>query len=205
MPSCGLLVAWPVAIVATAFAIAFAIFLVLGDTGSDRNFTGGVFSLYGFTMAFYFVAMTQTFPLALGFSVTRREFFTATTVIAVGQSVVFGAVLYLLARLERATDGWGVQMRMFDLPAYLTSNTLLQWFLIFSTLLVVAAVSMFLATVYQRWRTAGLYATGIATVIVAGVASVVITWQRWWPAIGDWLVDTPRVVTLAVLPVAVAV
>ncbi|WAM15738.1 hypothetical protein OYT95_03535 [Rhodococcus sp. JS3073] len=68
-----LLVAWPLGVLVASFTIGAAIFAMVGDTGSDTNFTGGVFSLFGFALAFYLQAMTQTFPFALGMSVTRRD------------------------------------------------------------------------------------------------------------------------------------
>lgn len=199
------LIAWPVGIVAVSFAIAYTIFFLIGDTGNDVNFTGGLSALYGFAMVFYIQAMTLTFPFALGLNVTRREYFTATTLVALVQSAVFGSVIYLLALAERATDGWGVRMRMFDIPAYFTDDQMLQWSLFVFMLLFVAGLGMFIGAVYQRWRTAGLMTLGLATLLVLGGAAILITWQQWWLAIGSWFVDTPRVVTLVLLPAALAV
>ncbi|MDP1051165.1 hypothetical protein, partial [Klebsiella quasipneumoniae] len=76
-----LLIAWPVGILLISFLISFTIYaIVRNDEG--EGFTGSVFSVFGFVLAFYLQSMTQTFPFALGLSVTRREFFTATTVMA---------------------------------------------------------------------------------------------------------------------------
>ncbi|HEY5858607.1 MAG TPA: ABC transporter permease [Aldersonia sp.] len=198
------LIAWPVGIVAVSFAIAYTIFFLVGETGNDTNFTGGLSALYCFAMVFYIQAMTLTFPFALGLNVTRREYFTATTLVALVQSAVFGSVLYLLALVERATDGWGVRMRMFDIPAYFTDDSMLQWSLFVFTLLFIAGIGMFVGAVYQRWRTVGLMILGLATLLALGGGAILITWQRWWPAIGSWFVDTPRVVTLVLLPAALA-
>jgi hypothetical protein len=198
------LIAWPVGLVAVSFAIAYTIFLLVGDTGNDTNFTGGLSALYGFAMVFYIQAMTLTFPFALGLNVTRREYFTATTLVALVQSAVFGSVLYLLALVERATDGWGVRMRMFDIPAYFTDNQMLQWSLFVFTMLFIGGLGMFIGAIYQRWRTTGLMTLGLATLLVLGTGAILITWQRWWLAIGSWFVDTPRVVTLVLLPAVLA-
>jgi hypothetical protein len=194
-----LLIAWPVAILATSFLISYTIYFLV-ENDQNEGFTGSVFSVYGFVLAFYLQAMAQTFPFTLGMSVTRREFFSATALLALAQSVVFAATLYLLSVVEAATDGWGVWMRMFGLARYLTDNPLLQFLTIFSTLLLTTAIAMAAGAIYQRWRATGLLAAGVGVLGLGGLAAILITWARWWPAVGDWFADSPRALPLVALP-----
>ncbi|CAM2895480.1 ABC transporter permease [Prescottella defluvii] len=198
-----LLLAAPAAILAVTFAINLTIFALI-DTGDDTQVTGAVLALYGFVVAFYAQAMTQTFPFALGLGVTRRQFFASTTVVAVVQSAAFAAVLQLLSVIEAATGGWGVGMRMFGILRFATDSSVLQTAAFFASLLLTTSISMLLGAVHQRWRTIGFLVAGIGTIGVSGLAAVVITWAQWWPAIGSWFVDAPRAMTLAVVPVAAA-
>ncbi|EME15999.1 hypothetical protein [Rhodococcus triatomae] len=198
-----LLVAWPVGILAVSFAICWTIyFLVQNEEG--EGFTGAVTALLGFVVAFYLQAMNQSFPFALGLGVTRREFHRATVIMAVGQSAVFALVLQALSAIETATGGWGVHMRMFGLARYLTDSRIVELLSLFAILLATTGISMLAGAIYQRWRTTGLLAAGVALFGGLGLAAIGITWARWWPEIGSWFADSPRAVPMAALPLVIA-
>ncbi|NUS92594.1 MAG: ABC transporter permease [Nocardia sp.] len=197
-----LLIAWPLAILTAAFAIPWVIFALIDAT--DANTTGSIYSILGVTMAFYMSAMTQTFPFALGLGVTRRDFFNATVLIGAGQVAGISLLLWVLAVIEEHTDGWGVRMEMFGLPADFTDNRLTQLATYAAFLGLVACVSLFLGAIYQRWRVSGLYTAGVIFLLAGGAAAILVTWQRWWPEVGSWFADTPRVVPMVVLPAVVA-
>ncbi|MFF0814225.1 hypothetical protein ACFYVR_03555 [Rhodococcus sp. NPDC003318] len=67
-----LLVAWPVGIVTVSFAISWTIYFLVGAEEGE-GFTGAVSALLGFVIAFYVQAMAQSFPFALGLSVTAAS------------------------------------------------------------------------------------------------------------------------------------
>ncbi|WP_063036801.1 hypothetical protein [Nocardia grenadensis] len=197
-----LLLAWPLGILLAAFAIPWVIFALVDAT--EANTTGSIYSILGVTMAFYMGAMTQTFPFALGLGVTRRDFFNATALVGVVQVTGTALLLWVLAIVEDHTDGWGVRMRMFGLPGSFTDNRLIQLGTYVAFLSLVACVSLLLGAIYQRWRVTGLFTTGAAFLVVGGLAAILVTWQRGWPAVGSWFADTPRVVPMVVLPAVVA-
>jgi hypothetical protein len=198
-----LLVAWPVGILAVTFAISWTIYFLVG-TEEGEGFTGGLFSLSGFVIAFYVQALTQSFPFALGLSVTRREFYRATILLALGQAAIFAATIQVLSAIENATGGWGVNMQMFGLMRYVTDNPLVQLLAIFAVLLATTGIAILAGAIYQRWRTTGLLTAGVAVLGSLGLAAILITWAAWWPAIGSWFVDSPPVVPTAALPLIVA-
>ncbi|MFD1814270.1 ABC transporter permease [Rhodococcus gannanensis] len=198
-----LLVAWPVGILAVSFAICWTIyFLVQNEEG--EGFTGAVTALLGFVVAFYLQAMNQSFPFALGLSVTRREFYRATVIMALGQSAVFAIALQALSAIEAATGGWGVHMRMFGLARYVTDSRLVELLSLFAILLATTGIAMLAGAIYQRWRTTGLLAAGVAVFGGLGLAAIGITWAGWWPEIGSWFADSPRAVPMVALPLVIA-
>ncbi|MDH6281768.1 ABC transporter permease [Prescottella agglutinans] len=199
-----ILIAAPLAILALTFAINFAIFALI-DSGGETHPTGAILSLYGFVVAFYAGAMTQTFPFALGLGATRRQFFVSTVAVAVAQSFGFAVLFQVLSVIEAATDGWGVYMRMFGILRYATDSALLEFATLFASLLLTTAVSIAFGAVYQRWKTPGFLIAGISVVGLLGLAAVLLTWAGWWPSVGSWLLDAPRVLVLAALPVGVSV
>ncbi|WP_327147691.1 ABC transporter permease [Nocardia sp. NBC_01329] len=197
-----LLIAWPLAILFVAFAIPWVVFALIDAT--ESNTTGSIYSILGVTMAFYLGAMTQTFPFALGLGVTRRDFFNATVLVGAGQVAAASLLLWVLAVIEDHTDGWGVRMEMFGLPADFTGNPLTQLATYAAFLSLVACVGLLLGAVYQRWRVTGIYTAGTAFLLVGGLAAILVSWQRWWPEVGSWFADTPRVVPMVALPATVA-
>lgn len=197
-----LIIGWPVAVLFISFVISYAIFALIPTTDADYNFTGAVFSMYGFAVGFYVQAITQTFPFALGISVTRREFFSASALVAVAQSAVLATLLYVLSIIEAATGGFGVKLRMFGVLRYVTESPALQWIGLFATLLLVTAIGSFVGVIYQRYRVNGLFGLGIVAILVFGGGAIVVSWQQWWPEVGDFFLDTPRVLLLAVIPLA---
>ncbi|OZD09246.1 ABC transporter permease [Rhodococcus sp. 06-235-1A] len=192
--------AWPLGILAIVFFITYALFSVIPDTESDFNFTGGVFAVYGFAIAFYVTAITQVFPFASSLSITRREFLTATALVGVAQSVAIGTIVYVLSVIETATGGFGRKIRMFGIVRYVTDNPVLQWATLVIGLLLIGSVGAFVGVVYRRFRTNGLFTLGLVALIIFGGGAIVITWQNWWPNIGTFFTDTPRILLLVVIP-----
>lgn len=199
-----LIIGWPMGVLAMSFAISYAIFALIPPTGNEFNFTGSVLSMYGFAVGFYIQAITQTFPFALGISVTRREFFTASALVGIAQSAVLATIVFVLSVVESATSGFGVHLRMFGILRYMTDNPAWEWIGIFSTLLLVAAIGLFIGVLYQRFRITGLLVSALATIIAFGAVAVVVTWQRWWLPVGRFFVDTPAAVLLGAVPLVLA-
>lgn len=198
----ALLIAWPLGILMVAFAIPWLIFALVGT--DDTAVIGSVFSILGIALAFYITAMTQTFPFAVGLGVTRREFFAAILLTGAAQMIGFAIVLGALSVLEDVTGGWGVQMVMFGIPAIFADNVLVQFATFLAALALVAAVGLAIGAVQYRWRVTGLYTAALALLLVAGAGVIVVTWQRWWPAIGEWFADVPRLIPMVCFPTALA-
>ncbi|WP_459545102.1 ABC transporter permease [Nocardia sp. X0981] len=197
-----LLIAWPLGVLVAAFVISWGIFALIDSP--ESHITGSVYSILGVMLAFYLGAMTQTFPFALGLGVTRRDFFAATLLVGVAQVAGLGVLLWTLGVIEDHTDGWGVGMVMFGLPGSFTGNLLVQLAAYLAFLALVATLGLLAGAIYQRWRVTGLYTAGVVVLLVAGSATVLVTWQRWWPAVGSFFADTPRVVPMVVLPAVLA-
>lgn len=197
-----LLIAWPLGILLVAFAIPWTLFLIMSTEGT--NTTGSVYSVFGMVSAFYVAAMTQTFPFALGLGVTRRDYFAATLLFGAAQVLGFTVLLWALSVIEAATDGWGIEMVMFGNQARFTDNPLVQFGSIAAVMAMVIGVSLLVGAVHQRWRVVGLYTVLAGVLVVGGLIAILITWQRWWPEIGQWFVDAPRAIPMVALPAVVA-
>jgi hypothetical protein len=206
------LVAWPSSIglawmiLGLAFAANVVVWGSIGLADMEGIWTGGLASIYFVFFSAYITSMTQVFPLAVGFGLTRREFYASMSVLAAAQSVVYGLVLVGLAVVERATGGWGVGLQFFRPDGIETGNIALQVSVYAVPFLFLAYVGICLGIVFKRWGTNGVYVLITASAGVAAAAVVIVTVGDGWDEIGRWL-GRQSVVSLLVgwpLPVIAA-
>ena len=192
----------PAAIVSFSFAINWTIW-ALGDVAAHApgdGTTGGVASLYVTVLVFFIQTVAQVFPFAMGLSISRREFYAGTGLTAVLQSAVYGVALTVLAAVENATNGWGVQLH-FWAPAPLdVANLLLQFLVLAMPMLACAFIGVGIGAVFTRWGTPGLYALTVGTLVTAGLAAVLAAWQDAWGDLGNWLLDQTATSLAIALP-----
>lgn len=110
-PGFSLILPW--AIMASSFAINVLIWSVADIAEQTADGTGGLAWLYITVAIVYVQSMASLLPFAMGLSLTRRAFYLGTVLFAVLQSLAYGVVLYVLLRVERATEGWGVGLPFF--------------------------------------------------------------------------------------------
>jgi hypothetical protein len=140
-------VALPVGIVVVVFLLNLAVtstVRAINTTGGSPEVGGasGAAALYIFVLVNSVQAITQVFPFALGLSVTRRTFYSATALYVAVQAVAFGLLLTLGLALERATAGWGIGMRFFGSTMPAGENPFVHWMIFVALLLVSAAVAV---------------------------------------------------------------
>jgi hypothetical protein len=196
------LVAWPTSIALTwlivgmSFTANVVVWGAIGDMPADAM-TGGLTSAYIMFFLVYIAAMTQVFPFAVSFGITRREFYGAMSLLAVAQAVTYGSLVAGLSVIEGATDGWGVGVKFFAPELIVTGNPVSQLAVYVVPFLFLAHVGMGLGIVYKRWGRNGVYALVTAVVAVAATAVVLISVLGGWDELGRWL-QRQSVVSLAV-------
>lgn len=197
---------WPPVILALVFLSTLAVFAALGDTvpAEHRN-TGGIISIYIVMLVTHLQTMTQTFPFALGLSVTRRTFFAATALLVTGQSLGYGVLLYVLRVVEQATGGWGLHVKFFAVPFLVQDNALLQILVYTVPFLLLSFAGVYLGVVFKRWGQLGVYILGISAGVLVTAAAVLVTWQQWWPSVGRFFAEHSTLTLLAGYPLPLAV
>lgn len=153
-------------------------------------------------------AMNFTFPLALGFGSTRRDFYLGSALTFVLLSAAYSVALTILSAIESATDGWGLGGKMFT-AIYFGGADLVIWqrlIIFFCVMLFFFFVGAAVATVFVRWRATGLVAFFILLGVLLVGAIALITFTGSWPAIGEFfVVSQPLGVALWLLvPTAIA-
>ncbi|MGB3770247.1 MAG: hypothetical protein WBA00_03795 [Rhodococcus sp. (in: high G+C Gram-positive bacteria)] len=193
---------WPVGILAVITVVTWGVLASASD-GVDIN-SGGATFVFFFGMVFFAQGIAQFLPFTIGLGVTRREFFTATMWVAAGHALIYAVGLGLLSFVERATNGFGVGMHMFAIAARVAGDPLTEFGFFFGFTALCNVVGILFGAIYLRWRVVGMWSTGTVITLIIGASILLITWQGWWTALGTAVADTPRVVTMVILPVVAA-
>ncbi|MEO6944129.1 MAG: hypothetical protein ABI053_05405 [Lacisediminihabitans sp.] len=158
------------------------------DTGSSYN--GASFYLFVYMLVIAIQAMSRTFPFALGFSVTRRDYYLGTSLAFAIYSIGYGAALTFLSYVEEWTQGWGVGLTLFGTALLTTNSFWLRLFIYVAVLLVFFLIGMVCGTVYVRWRANGLVALGVAVALLTIGSVALATLTESWDLVGEWFLSS---------------
>ncbi|MFV0633143.1 ABC transporter permease [Demequina sp.] len=189
----------PWLITAAIFAINLAIWLMVANAAGGVDnlepdafaYNGGISWIVFFMTVVAVQAMSLTFRFALGFSVTRRDYYLGTAIYFVALALIYSTGIAAFAVVERATDGWGLGAAFFAPWGLASKPIALVWLLYFMALLLFLFLGAAVATVWVRWGAYGLYAffIGLAFLLVGGAWLVTVTDS--WGDVGQFFVTTP--------------
>src|SRR5699024_2688732 len=128
--------------------VILAVGMIVGTLGAGVQaemyegmvYNGAIFALLGPMIAQGFASMGQHFPLALGMGLTRREFAVGLSAVFLLNAAGYALLVTIGKTIEVATEGFGLQVRFFDV---FYTSTGAAWQTFVQTFLVIAAV-MFL-------------------------------------------------------------
>jgi hypothetical protein len=209
-------VAWvPLIMIGFVWLVNWLIWWIIwGATGpADRaqamdgtQWSGGAFYIFVYMLIVGIQIVTATFPFALGYSVTRRDFALGTGLTFLILSAGYAVAFAILAAVEEWTNGWGLGGHMFTSVYFAGANGGGRLFIVFGGMLFFLVVGAFSAALYQRWRMNGILLAGAALALVLVGAIALITFTQSWPAVADWFVANGPVGVIAwlLLPTALA-
>lgn len=168
----------------------------MADAQQGTQYSGAIGYAFVYMMVVAVQAINGYFPFALGYSVTRRNYYLGTALAFVGLSVFYSLGLSIFALIEDATNGWWVGGTMFT-AVYFGENPLQRLFIYFTILMFFFFVGSAVAAVYVRWKALGmiLFFTGLAFSIVGFFGIVTVT--NSWDAVGSWFLANGLVGTYA--------
>jgi len=170
-------------------AFSFLVNLVIASqVAPDVNsyYTGGLLSIYVFLLICGALSMTRSLPFALMLGLSRRSYYLGTALLVVCLGIVYGLALAVLQVIERATEGWGVDMHFFRIPGILDGPWYLTWLTSFVLLVLFFLYGMWYGLVYRRWSLPGLVAFIAAQILVVLAVVVAISMTDSWYAFGDF-------------------
>ncbi|MGV8884161.1 MAG: hypothetical protein ACOH1T_01050 [Microbacteriaceae bacterium] len=201
----------PWSVLGGAFVISMIVALLInfatGDaTGSKlgMEYSWAVLSPLWYLAAVAVMAIAQSFPFALGFGVTRRDFYLGTSLMFAAISIANAIALATLGEIEKLTAGWGIGMSMFT-SLFFDGTWIANVFVFTVTQLGIFFIGACIATVYMRWRVIGMFVFwfGFAFLLIGVIAGITLT-ENWEPVV-RWLSGLGTVGIFAWLLVPVTV
>lgn len=159
------------------------------DSGSFVQFNGALFYFYIYMLVLAVMAISQTFPFAQSYSVTRRNFYFGTVLTFFGLSVAFSVVLTALGWIEDMTHGWGLNVSMFN-PGFYGPNLVERFYVSVVLFFFFFMIGIATASVYVRWKANGMYIFfGLLALTIIGLIWLVTATDSWG-AVGNWIATT---------------
>ena len=188
----------PWIIVGAAFVITVIISAIITyATGSTPNspeamegqrYSWAVLAPQWYLIVVAVQAIGMTFPFALGFSVTRRDFYLGTSLLFVLISAFNAAAFALLTQVEKLTNGWGMGAHMFNALWFGIDGWWVDLLSYFSMQLFIFFLGASVATIYMRWRMPGMLVFWVSLAALVLGALALITFTNSWPGVAAWFV-----------------
>ena len=201
------LVITPALITLAVFALNYAIWrTIIGAAGRELDedafdYNGGVTWIMFYLVVVAVQAMNQTFSFTVGLGSTRRDYYAGTSAIFVGLALLFGTAIALMAGVERATDGWGVDGHFFA-PGFLQTLPLWEVGIMYAlALTLMMFVGAAAGAMFVRWAATGIIVFfGILATIIVGLTFGIVMLEWWRPLAEFFGARTPLQIAALSLP-----
>ena len=157
------------------------------DALAGTGWSGASMYIFVYMMVVAVQAIAITFPFALGYGVTRRDYYLGASLAFVGLAAMYSIGLTILSVIEEATGGWGLGGSMFTAYYFGTGGWPERLVIFFSAFLFFFFVGAAVATVWVRWKANGLtvFFVALGAFVIGGAA--LLTFTSSWGLIGDFL------------------
>lgn len=156
-----------------------------GEQTFTMEFNGAVFYFMVYMLVLAVMAISQVFPFAQSYSVTRRDFYIGTVLTFFSLSLAYSVVITLLGWIEDSTNGWGIDISVFN-PGIFGTSMLERFYITMVLFIFFLMTGMATASVYVRWKANGMYAFfGSLALIILGLVWLA-TITDSWTAVGAW-------------------
>jgi hypothetical protein len=186
----------PWLIVGAAFLISIVVSNIIGyatgnglggaEATASQRYSWALLAPQWYLIVVAVQSIAFSFPFALGYSVTRREFYLGTSLLFVLISGFNAVAFTLLTQVEKLTNGWFMGTYMFNALWFGIDGWWVDLLAFFVMQMLVFFVGASVATIYMRWRMPGMlvFWVSFAAVLLGSVS--LITFTNNWPAVGIW-------------------
>lgn len=156
------------------------------DAAQGMSWSGASMFIFVYMMVVAIQTINLTFPFALGYGVTRRDFYLGSALTFVLLAAMFSIGLAVLGAIEIATNGWGLGGVMFNAAYFGDGPWFEKLWIFFTAFLFFLFVGSVAAALYVRWKANGMifFFAGLGLLLI-GVAAL-FTLTNNWPAFANF-------------------
>lgn len=158
------------------------------DASEGMQWSGASSFIFIYMMVVAIQTINLTFQLALGYGVTRRDFWLGSALTFTLLAVMYSVGLTILSVIEEATGGWGLGGRMFT-TVYFGEDWAQRLFAFFTLMMFFFFFGAAIAAVYVRWKATGVSFFFIAVGALLIAALAIITFTESWVRVGEFFVS----------------
>ncbi|XOK63820.1 hypothetical protein ACJ7K1_12145 [Paenibacillus elgii] len=156
--------------------------------GKGEMYTGGITSLYVYSLVIGMVALPQTFVFALGLGVRRKDYFAGTATNFALISLGTAILLLLLSLLEGWSSGWGVGLHFFRMPYWGEGTAIGLVTRNFVLLLHLYFFGFAISSVQRRYGWFGMIVfSGVVSAVIS-VLVISLSYYQLWDSLYQWIV-----------------
>ncbi len=165
--------------------------------------SGGAYNIYIFYFVVGIVSVNDTLRFAVGFGVSRKDYFRGTLLLVAGLFAATALALASLGFLENhVVNGWGVGMHFFAPPYFGAGSFLQQSWVDFSLLMNLFALGFVIGCTYRRFGNIGLLTIFALVVLLLTTWIGLISQPNRWGTFFAWFSQhTAAAFALGLLPV----
>lgn len=198
------MLAVPWIVLGAIFLLDIAIWVIInsssgGDTsakGSEYG-AGATYYIFIYMLVIAIQAINLTFPFALGYSVTRRDYYLGTCLAFLIQSAMFTIGFVLLSYIEQWTGGWWWNIHLFHIAYFGNGSLWERLVMVFCLFLFSIFSGTIFGTMYVRWKMNGVIGLGLAVgIVLVGVIGI-ISYSHSWTNVLHWFATTGTAGVLA--------
>lgn len=168
------------------FVISFIIALSLSE--EETMNTGGLFSIFIYTLVSGAVTLKDTFPFALGLSIRRKDYFVGTALTTFLYSICTAALLVILAIIEEGTGGWGVRLHIFKVAFLGDISPIAVFGMYLILLLQMYFLGFAISSIHRRFGALGMIIFFVIALLIGTGGSMLLSQFGMWGSISSWII-----------------
>ncbi|MCX7521129.1 ABC transporter permease [Microbacterium sp. STN6] len=187
----------PVLILGAIFVLNYAIWVIafrssdMSENALDgTQYSGSTIFIFAYMLVVAIQAINLTFPFALGYGATRRDYYLGTSLTWLILSAILTLGIAICGQLETWTNGWGLRATFFNAVYFGDDSFAARMFTVFAAFLFFFFVGTASAAVYVRWRANGLIVAGLVLAVLLVGAVALISFTDSWKGVGEWFAVT---------------
>lgn len=181
----------PALILSSSFLVNLIVSLLINN--DEKFYTGGVTSIFVYVLVLGILVVTQSFPFAIGMSVTRKDYFYGTALMGIVANFIIAALMCIFAFLENISNGWGDRFHFFHFP-YLNDGSffgqLIMYMILFNFLFF---FGFLIASYARRFGGKGMLLLALSVLLIGSIVVLLFHQFNVWSDIFHWFVDQAAV------------